>query len=127
MNMAQWVIRRKADGLFWSTYRSEWVPPGNGDVRIWCEADKLSDDIAEDEERLTGEGEEWVELDDAGQPVEAKDDAPIPYALTDDAQIIASTSEQLGVLYRRMARDARRVSRLELERDEATKRLRGTR
>lgn len=66
--MDNWVIRRVADGLFWS---------GDGwrehvrDAFVWSQVDHDADAGKDPLSRLCNESEEWVELDDAGQPVEA--------------------------------------------------------
>ena len=66
--MAKWVIRRKADGLYWS---------GGGwrDLErafVWSQQDRYEDVSRLMSHRRCQDGEEWVELDDAGKPVEAK-------------------------------------------------------
>jgi len=66
--MTRWVIRRVCDGLFWAGYEANGVSRmvSNGlDAAFWNQRER-------DAKGLVGEGEEWVELDDAGQPVEAK-------------------------------------------------------
>lgn len=75
--MAKWVIRRVSDGAFWSDYASEWVGAGSATIITrWTHSEKekheARDAQACPESRLVKPGEEWVELDDAGRPVEAK-------------------------------------------------------
>jgi hypothetical protein len=72
MNMAFWAIRRVSDGMFWDTRDPEdvggWVPV----ERAWrfsqAEHDRNVVDLGQS---IIEPGEEWVELGDDGQPVEA--------------------------------------------------------
>lgn len=61
------------------------------------------------------------------QPSPYSEDEPIPYKLADDddVQVVASTSERLGVLYAELTRMTAEVAQLERQRDEAAARLRG--
>lgn len=106
-----WVIRRVSDGL----YVQRGMPERFGPLE--------TAGVFANENRGRGSAcKEWVELADAGQPVEAKpaiaqpspysEDEPIPYRLTDTDErdnLIA----RIAVQYERAARHVRKAARLE--------------